>query len=168
MNYWKVILATVVIFGAGVLTGGLLVNYVDHPHSKNSRRPSASAAAHAATNNAALPKVLEIPRPPLAERLGKQFVQQLNDTLQLTPEQREKIEKIIAEGQDHNRELWTNVAPKMRAVMQEVNQQIRAELSPEQLKPFEELLKRPPRRPSGTNAAPANPSPPPPTNAPGV
>ncbi|MEI9865887.1 MAG: hypothetical protein WDN00_15325 [Limisphaerales bacterium] len=27
-------------------------------------------------------------------------MQQLNDTLKLTPEQREKIEKIIAEGQD--------------------------------------------------------------------
>ncbi len=32
MNSWKVILATVVIFGAGVLTGGLLVNYVEREH----------------------------------------------------------------------------------------------------------------------------------------
>ena len=168
MNFWKVILATVVIFGAGVFTGGLLVDYVSHSHQKNPRHPQANAAMHAPTNTAALPRLLEIPRPPLAEKLGKQFVQQLNDTLQLTPEQRVKIEKIIADGQDRNRELWTNVAPKMRAVMQEVNQQIRAELTPEQLKPFEELLKHPPHRASGTNAAPANPSPPPLTNAPGV
>ena len=67
--------------------------------------------------------------PRLAKEMGKQFVQQLNDTLKLTPEQREKIEKIIAEGQERNREIWTNAAPKMRAVMQEVNQQIRSELA---------------------------------------
>ncbi len=166
MNYWKVILATVVIFGAGVLTGGLLVDYVSHPHQKNPRRPQANAGARAAATNAIPPRVIEIPRPPLAEKMGKQFVQQLNDTLQLTPEQRVKIEKIIAEGQDRNRQLWTNVAPKMRAVMEEVNQQIRAELTPEQLKPFEELLRRPPRRPSGTNAPPASLRPATPTNAP--
>jgi Spy/CpxP family protein refolding chaperone len=189
VNYWKVILATVVIFGAGVLTGGLLVDYIAHSHSKNPHRPQANAGAHPPTNNIAPAHWPEIPPPRLAEIMGKRFVQQLNDTLQLTPEQRVKIEKIIADGQDRNHELWTNVAPKMRAVMQEVNQQIRAELTPEQLKPFEELLKHPPRRPSGTNAPPVSPEqriqkieaerlramsnasplmPPPPTNAPGA
>jgi len=168
VNYWKVILATVVIFGAGVLTGGLLVDYVAHSHQKNPHHPPANAGVRSATNNAAQARLPEIPRPPLAEKMGKQFVQQLNDTLQLTPEQRVKIEKIIAEGQDRNRELWTNVAPKMRAVMEEVNQQIRAELTPEQLKPFEEMLKHPPRRPSGTNPPPANLKSPPLTNTPGV
>jgi Spy/CpxP family protein refolding chaperone len=168
VNYWKVILATVVIFGAGVFTGGLLVNFVDHSHQKNPHHSQANAGAHAATNNAVPPRWAEIPPPRLAEKLGKQFVQQLNDELQLTPEQREKIEKLIAEGQERNRQIWTNVAPKMRAVMQEVNQQIRAELTPEQLKAFEEMLKHPPRRsPAGTSAPPANLSPPL-TNAPGV
>ncbi len=167
MNYWKVILATVVIFGAGVLTGGLLVNYVTHPHSKNPRRPPANVAARPSTNNAAPGRSPELPAPRMAERMGKQFVQQLNDTLKLTPEQREKIGKIISNGQDRNHEIWTNVAPKMRAVMQEVNQQIRAELTQEQLVQFEELLKRPPqRRPSGTNQPPGNLKPL--TKAPGV
>jgi Spy/CpxP family protein refolding chaperone len=166
VNYWKVILATVVIFGAGVLTGGLLVDYISHSHQKGSHHPPANAGTRPATNNAAQARLPEIPRPPLAEKMGKQFVQQLNDTLQLTPEQRVKIEKIIAEGQDRNRELWTNVAPKMRAVMEEVNQQIRAELTPEQVKSFEEMLKHPPHRPSGTNMPPANPKSP--TNAPGI
>jgi Spy/CpxP family protein refolding chaperone len=153
VNSWKVILATIVIFGAGVVTGGLLVNYVDHSHRGNFRRPQANTDEHLQTNNPVRPP--EIPMPRVAERMGKQFVQQLNDTLQLTPEQRVKIEKIIADGQEQNREIWTNVAPKMRAVMQEVNQQIRAELTPEQLKPFEELLKHPLRRPpQNTNAPP--------------
>jgi hypothetical protein len=168
VNNWKVILATVVIFGAGVLTGGLLVNYVDHSHHGNPHRPQMDAVARPQTNNPALPVAPDFPLPRMAKEMGKQFVQQLNDTLQLTPEQRGKIEKIIADGQDRNHEIWTNVAPKMRAVIQEVNQQIRAELTPEQLKPFEELLKHPPRRPSsGTNTPPANLRPPP-TKAPGV
>ena len=169
MNYWKVILATVVIFGAGVLTGGLLVNFVDHSHPKNPHHAQANAGARPVTNNAVPPRWAEMPPPRLAEKLGKQFVQQLNDELQLTAEQRDKIEKLIAEGQERNREIWTNVAPKMRAVMQEVNQQIREELTPEQLKVFEEMQKHPLRRPApGTNAPAANLPPPPPTNAPGV
>jgi Spy/CpxP family protein refolding chaperone len=169
VNYWKVILATVVIFGAGVLTGGLLVNYVDHPHSKNSHRAPAAVDVPAQTGSPAQPGSPEFPMPRLAREMGRQFVQQLNDTLHLTPEQRVKIEKIIADGQERNHEIWTNIAPKMRAVIQEVNQQIREELTPEQQKPFGELLKHPSRRPaSGTNAPPANLPPPPLTNAPGV
>ena len=169
MNYWKVILATVVIFGAGVLTGGVLVDFVAHNHQKNSHRSAVAAGARVPTNSPPQPGAPDFPMPRLAKEMGKQFVQQLNDTLKLTPEQREKIEKIIAEGQERNREIWTNAAPKMRAVMQEVNQQIRSELTPEQLKPFEELLKHPPRRPSpGTNTPPGFSPPPAPPTAPGA
>lgn len=152
MNYWKVILATVVIFATGVLTGGLLVDYVSHTHQKGSRRAPVKPVASPQTNNPASPNSPDFLMPRMAKEMGKQFVKQLDDTLKLTPEQHERIEKIIAEGQERNREIWTNVVPKMRGVMQEVNEQIRTELKPEQLKPFEELLKNPPRRASGTNA----------------
>lgn len=157
MNYWKVILVTVVIFGTGVFTGGLLVNFVEHSHSKTPRRSQANNEAHSVEKNDPSQRPPDISLPRIAEKMGKQFVVQLNERLQLTPEQREKIEKIIADGQERNHEIWTNVAPEMRAVIQEVNQKIRAELKPAQLKPFEELLKRPQRRPAaGTNAPPAN------------
>lgn len=152
MNYWKVILATVVIFGAGVFTGGLLVNHINHPHFKGPRHLPANGLARTGTNNAAAPGSAEVPLPRIAREMGKQFAQQLNDRLQLTPAQLGKIEKIIAAGQERNHELWTNVSPKIRAVIQEVNQQIRVELTPEQLVQFEKILKRPPRRSPGTNA----------------
>ena len=170
MNYWKVILATVVIFGAGVLTGGLLVNHVDHSYPKNPHRAPANPDAHPPDIHDHAPqRTPEIPMPRLAKEMGKQFVQQLNNTLKLTPEQHEKIEKIIADGQERNHEIWTNTAPKIWEVMQEVNQQIRAELTPEQLKPFEELLKHPSRRPpSGNNPPPGYSAPQIPTNAPGA
>jgi Spy/CpxP family protein refolding chaperone len=158
VNSWKVILATVVIFGAGVLTGGLLVNYVNHPHFKG------TPPAMVANQDRGPQRPPEFPMPHLADRMGRQFVQQLDEKLQLTPEQHGKIVKIIADGQERNHAIWTNIAPQMRRVMQEVNQQIRATLTPEQQKQFEQLLKQ--FRPAGhhpplppTNAPPAGPPP---------
>jgi hypothetical protein len=145
VNSWKIILATAVIFGCGVVTGGLLVNYVEHTYPE-SHRPFAG------------PQIL-----------NRQFVEQLNAALQLTPDQREKIGKIIANGQERNRDLWKLVSPQFREVMQDVRQHIRAVLTPEQRKQFEELMKQmsPRRSPAPTNAplalppaAPAEISPP--------
>jgi hypothetical protein len=167
MNSWKIILATVVIFGAGVITGGLLVNHVKDqpPGGVEAQNPGANDHPPMEGHGSGRPP--EVPLPRLAERLSKEFVHQLNNSLHLTPLQREAIAKIVADGQERNHVLWTNVAPQMRKVMQDVNQQIRAELTPEQVKQFEELMKqsRPPGHrppPSSTNApAPAATNPPP-------
>ncbi len=129
MNSWKIILAAVVIFGCGAVTGGLLVNYVEraHRHTAENRRP---------------------------QMLNQQFIEQLDAALHLTPDQREKIGKIIADGQERNRDLWKLVSPQFHEVMQDVHQRIRGELTPEQRKQFEELMKQlsPRRPPSPTNA----------------
>ena len=138
MNSWKVILASLVIFGAGVVTGGLLVNHVNHFHPREVFRP---------------PPDIPIPRS-IAEHGSKQFIQQLTDKLQLTPAQKDKIQKIIADGQDRNHCIWTNVAPKMRDVIQDVNKQIREQLTPAQQEQFEEILRHPPRKSNATNAPP--------------
>ena len=157
MNYWKVILATVVIFGAGVLTGGLLVNFVDHSHPRNFHRPppaltsTNAIAAVVSTNVSRQQRVPEI--------LSKPFVEQLNEELQLTPEQRATVENIITESQGQMRKA-------VQGVRQGAREKIRELLDPAQQKQFDELLKRPPRRlQNGTNA-PAILSAP--TNAPGV
>lgn len=151
MNFWKIILATVVIFGSGVVTGGLLVNYVERSHSEI-RRPAAEP--HRAKPGA---PELPVPRP---QMLNRQFVAELNAKLHLTAAQRQKIEKIIAEGQARNRDLWKLVAPQFRAVMLDVRQNIRAVLTPEQRKQFEELLKQlAPRRPPAPGKAPETNSP---------
>jgi hypothetical protein len=162
MNSWKIILAAVVIFGAGVMTGGLLVNNVVVPSpAKDLQRPPGVATpppqAPADNRDHDQPPPPDLPklRPP--EMLGKQFVQQLDKTLHLTPEQRAAIGKIVAEGQEHNHELWTNVAPQMRRVLQDVRQQIREQLTPDQQKKYENMLKR--FRPAGHH-------PPSPTNSP--
>jgi len=156
VNSWKIILATVVIFGCGVVTGGLLVNYVERAHPEI-RRPA--AASHRDRPGA---QELPLPRP---QMMNQQFVEQLDAALHLTPEQREKVGKIIADGQERNRDLWKLVAPQMHLVIQDVHQKIRAVLTPEQRKQFEELMKQlsPHRPPASTNAPaallPTNPPP---------
>jgi len=140
VNSWKIILATVVIFGCGVVTGGLLVNYVDRAHPEI-RRPFAGARHDRPGSQES-----QLPRP---QMLNQQFVEQLDAALHLTPEQREKIGKIIADGQERNRDFW-------RLVSQDVRQRIRTELTPEQKKQFEELMKQlSPRRPPAPTNAPA-------------
>ncbi len=135
MNNWKVIptivLATVLIFGAGVFTGGFLVNYVKQSHPKPAKRqvasiaPTNSVPPTAATN----PPTAKSPKPP--EILSKDFLQRLDAELRLTVEQREAIQKIINEGQD-----------QMRKAMQDARLEIREILAPDQLKQFDELMKR--------------------------
>ena len=155
MNSWKIILATIVIYGAGVMTGGLLVSYVcyvDHSHPKNFHRPAAAANSVIQTNSASQPKPPHVP-----EILSKQFVEQLNDELQFTPEQRAAIEKIIADGQGQMRKA-------VQAVRQDAHQQIRDQLTPGQQKQFEALIKQfAPHHPPRDKTPPGFP---PPTNLP--
>ena len=101
MNNWKVIFATVVIFGTGVITGGLLVNYVQH-------------------------------------------LQRLDEELHLAADQHEAILKLIDEGQN-----------QIRKVIQDSRLEIREVLTPEQQKQFDELIKRPFRKPLFNTNGPA-------------
>ena len=136
MNNWKVIFATAVIFGAGVVTGGLLVNYVTYSHPKTiPRRPAALAEARPATNQPT--HLAEAAKPPrLPEILSRPFLQRLDEDLRLVPDQHESVQKIINDGQN-----------LMRKVVQDARLEIREVLTPQQRKQFDEMVKRPFHRP---------------------
>lgn len=138
MNTWKIILATVVIFVAGVISGGLLVSYCDRVASPALRR--LSAADNPLADSRRIP-VEFAPFPTVRQNrsplLRKDFLNQLNKELSLTPEQRERIEKLISQGQERTRDVW-------RAEMMVIRQKIRAELTPEQQTRFQALLKQRP------------------------
>jgi hypothetical protein len=153
VNTWKVILATLVIFAAGVVTGGLLVNHVERHRAKPPRpaqRPPAWRPADTRPGPTTRPD--EPTRPPnlsgyLPRGLRTDWLERLDREVHLTPEQRERIEKILAEGQERNRQLWERILPDMRREMQQTHERIRAVLDPEQRQRFEELMKqRPPRK----------------------
>ena len=166
MNFWKVILATLVIFVAGVVTGGLLVNYSDRTLQKVRRfQPRENVRQPANPNlppGAMLAPNARDPRQPnlpnrLAPGLNLEFVQKLDGEVQLSPEQRDHIQKIIADGQQHNKELWKRIAPELREENARTKERIRNALTPEQRVRFDELMKQP--RPTGRrpdDSAPPN------------
>ncbi len=141
MNNWKVIFATVVIFGAGVITGGLLVNYVHNSRPKAVHKPMAEMHAPA-TNQVARPP--DAPKPHAPEILSRQLLQKLQDELQLAPEQNAAIQKIISEGQN-----------RIRKVIQDSRLEIRAVLTPDQQQQFDDLMKRQFRKAIFNTNAPA-------------
>jgi hypothetical protein len=143
VNNWKVIFATVVIFGAGVITGGLLVNHVQHSHSRSFHKLAAPLEANLPTTNQTA-RSADAPKAHLPEILSKQFLQRLDAELHFTPEQHEAIQKIISESQS-----------QMRKVIQDSRLQIRELLTPEQQVQFDELIKRPPHKPPFNTNAPS-------------
>jgi len=153
VNFWKVILASVVIFGAGVLAGSLLIKFSES--NQPVAVPSVASSTHPSVNEHDPLRDVDFPKPRPPEMLSKQFLKQLDGCLKLTPEQHDAIQKIITDGQEKNRRLWTNIAPEMRQVMLDVRQNIKDQLTAEQWKQFEDLIKRSQHKPAATTNAPA-------------
>ena len=78
MNTWKVIFATVVIFGAGVVTGGLLVKY------------SVQTPVHQARRDGAQGNRVQ---PISAGGLRIEFLRRVERDLNLSPDQKDQIDK---------------------------------------------------------------------------
>ena len=142
MNSWKAILAALVIFGAGLVTGAVWTkvsgNTNPHPISAVPARPNGV-------------------RPALGmEHLRKvELMMRVQKDLNLTPEQRERIEKIIGDGQQRIRELWDQVAPDIKDELDDVKAKLCKELTPEQKATFDDLMKHPPKPAATSTNAPA-------------
>jgi Spy/CpxP family protein refolding chaperone len=153
VNNWKLILATMVIFGSGVVTGGLLVGHVQHGRD---RRPQ-----HAA--NAVRPA-----QPSTPGVMRFEFLRRMERELDLTPQQREPIDRILKEGQERMRKFMETVEPRRREELKRTIEEFRAVLTPEQQKRFDDLQKqqqqraREQRKAAPSRERPANP----PTNPP--
>jgi len=146
VNTWKVILATVVIFGAGFVTGTLLAPRAAAPAPLQQIDPS-RVSNNGTQRNPKLPT-------PLPGFLRKDFIDRLDKELKLSAEQRARIEKIIREGQDKTKELWEHIEPDMHHVLVSTKDRIRAELTPEQQAQFGQLLK--PKRPPAPDPKPGS------------
>lgn len=150
MNTWKVILATIVIFGAGVVTGTLVV------------RHSAQAPAAVSPRGTGAPRL----SPPYsAGGLRLEFLRRAERELGLVPDQRERIEKILQASQERTRLLMEPVAPELKAELERTRDEFLAVLTPEQRTRFDALVKKQHQRPHdprhpqaarGTSAPPAS------------
>ena len=163
MNPWKFILATVLIYGTGVVTGALVTTLVERPH-------------RAAAKPAQQLNYSQIQRAEFLGRLQKQ--------LDLTPEQHDRIGHLLRDSNQRTKPYWDPVAAKMKEEVRAVTEKIRAELTPEQSIKFDAEIKtsrapkkldldRKEKKSGSTNAPPAkikqkvlSPSPSTSTNAP--
>lgn len=127
MSLWKVIFATLVIFAAGFVVGGLVVRKTAIPSSAVSK-PSG-------------------PNLRSPGQFGLQALQRRMDReLNLTPDQDEQIHQIIVASQERLGNLWKPVSEAMGTETQDTCDQIRAVLTPEQQAKFDEFSKK---RPGG-------------------
>jgi hypothetical protein len=134
VKIWKVIFATIVIFAAGALTGGMFVK------SRIVTPPT--------------------PKPPVPPILSQQrFQEKLKKELQLAGDVTNRIDKIFSESNARIKIIWDLLGPEMQKERQEVAENIRALLTPAQREKFEQLLKQTHRpdgqrrgQRSGTNA----------------
>lgn len=117
MKQGQVILAALVIFAAGVITGGLTVRLTP----REPVQPIMSIAAGSTRQRA-----------DLLDRMQRQ--------LYLTPEQKSRIEQILRDSHAKMKLLWDSIAPQAQEERRRVNEAIRAELLPEQQKQFEAML----------------------------
>ncbi len=129
---WKVVGAAVVIFGAGVISGSVATRLY-----QNYTRPAAPAR----------PPSGSPPPPWVGQRMD--FLRHLEQALELAPDQRERIDRLIKESQQRTRELWEGFSPKLQAEMERLKAAVDAELTPEQRLKAEELHKRRMSRPRG-------------------
>ena len=152
-----------VIFGAGVVTGRLLVQ---HATRVNDRRGPLR-----------IPGALRPGQPTSPAGIARfDFLRRMERELDLTPEQREPAEKVLKEGQERMRKLNDTIEPRRRQELRRTMDEFRHVLTPEQLARFDQLLKQAqqqrqreqrkqtaPREPGATNTVPG--SSPPGTNS---
>ncbi len=116
-----------VIFGTGVVTGGLLVH---HAQGGRDRHPQRLIGALRPTQPLS-PGVMRI-----------EFLRRMERELKLAPEQREPIDKILKEGQERMKKLMETVEPRRREEYKRTLEEFRNVLTPEQRQRFDAVLKQ--------------------------
>jgi hypothetical protein len=111
VKIWKVILAALVIFSAGAVTGRLSLKL-----------------------ESAKPRATQKTSPP---REHGDLVERMQRDLELTPDQRKRIEHILAESQDRVKKLCDSINPQVHDEYRKVRENIRAELTPPQQEKYD-------------------------------
>jgi Spy/CpxP family protein refolding chaperone len=134
VSYWKPILAALVIFAAGVVTGGLTL---DLGTSKPDERKWSSRPNNPGTGGAWQGRSREA-----RERHLSEVCSRMAHDLGLSEEQRDRIEGIIRDTHEKVRAMVDEISPGTRNAFKEMEEAIKAELTPEQVEKFEEINKR--------------------------
>ena len=155
MSQWKVILATLLIFGSGIGTG-VLLSKRNMPADEPQPGELGKFAPANSNDNPRLLRPVFFRSPGFLER-----------NLELTEPQKEQVQSIMETSHERIRELSTPFRDHLKEEQQAVRKALREILTPEQAKKFNNLPRyrflngkaqpsgRPPRhRPGGTLAPP--------------
>ena len=169
MNTWKVILATLVIFGTGVITGGLLVTHSERVQQRQlwvqnrvERNRQLRPEFDGPNRQAPFESESYSERGPLEPRpngdpAGRQqlnlipaalrmdLLQRMERQMNLTTGQREKIEEILRAGQERSRQIMEPIQGELQRQVRTTRDRIRDVLTDQQKPVFDDLM-RPQRR----------------------
>jgi len=143
-----------VIFGTGVITGGLLVHHAQRGRDRHPQRSGDMVRPAQVLS----PGVLRI-----------ELLRRMERELNLAPDQREPIDRILKDGQERMKKLMETVEPRRREEYKRTLEEFRAVLTPEQRIRFDTVLKQQQRARDQRKAAPPrerSPLSPPPGNPP--
>ncbi|MCF7707340.1 MAG: hypothetical protein K9N52_00375 [Verrucomicrobia bacterium] len=127
MKVWKVILAAVVIFLTGAITGGFVVEFFN---------VRLLTPVEEENESASMPRGLDT----------KKLLHRMRWELDLTDEQAERIREILKESTERMRQLWEPVKPKAHEEFMRTIERIKEVLNEEQREEFEEIMRRGPDR----------------------
>jgi hypothetical protein len=126
VNTWKVILATLVIFIAGIVTGGLLVRYTEQNAPRRGERAAAPRLA----------------QPGAAGLVRMEFLKRVQKELDLTPDQHQRVDKMLKEHQEQIKKIVEPIEPDIQEEVQTAKDEFLETLTPTQRARFDELLKQ--------------------------
>jgi Spy/CpxP family protein refolding chaperone len=129
VNTWKVILATMVIFAAGVLTG-VAIDRRTAPVPL--RQPANPGRGEGQIANRVIPNLI-------AQRAN--LIRNVQRQLDLDPEQRVRIEQIMRDSQLRTKPIVDRIGPDLREEFRFTTTAIRQVLAPDQRRRFDELMK---------------------------
>jgi Spy/CpxP family protein refolding chaperone len=132
MHQWKVILATVLIFGSGVGTGHFLSlrNAPEQPAPQPKNSDGKFSPANSNTKGF---------QPPSARPMMFRSHGYLDNHLKLTDEQKVQLREVRKAGHDRVREFGKPFRERIIAEDQRVREEIRTLLTPEQARTFDRL-----------------------------
>ena len=144
MNDWRIVVAALVIFASGVVTGGVTVRL---SHSAGARPPVVQTAQVAAGD---APKQA-VPRPGVPrngqllrhEAQLRDLMQRMNQRLDLSAQQRGRIEDLVAETQQRLQQWFRELNPRTREELRGLHNRIRTELTAEQRVEYDRLTRFP-------------------------
>ncbi|HVY71660.1 MAG TPA: hypothetical protein VHH73_17145 [Verrucomicrobiae bacterium] len=140
MNVWKAILAALVIFAAGVVTGGMTVSLAEKT-AQPAAQPSGTRTNFA---NAGGPNWT----PDRMDRQHRELMRRMENALDLSTEQHDHISQLVEDSRERLSKFSHEAVAHTRGEMEQLRASIRKELKPEQQDRFEEVFR--PRMPLWT------------------